>query len=79
MMKKKIFNSGDFVRIKDGTHDERMPISRMGHLLERNHTIQYYEKGEDKKLSKQWKVLMTNGVVLRFHEMFMEHVDGIKK
>tara|TARA_Y100001938_G_C8084266_1_gene430973 strand:- start:2182 stop:2403 length:222 start_codon:yes stop_codon:yes gene_type:complete len=72
---KKIFNSGDFVRIKEGTHDERMPTSRMGHLIERNITIQYWGKDKDKRQPKQWKVLMTNGVVLRFHEMFMEHVE----
>jgi hypothetical protein len=69
---KTIFKIGDFVRVKDTTHDERMPASRLGHILEEYKTIVHYE---DKKPvpTENWKVFMTNGNVLRFHEMFLEH------
>jgi hypothetical protein len=73
---KKMFKRGDFVRVKNTTHDERMPSSRMGHILREYKTIVHYK---DKKPAPtgSWMVFMTNGVVLRFHEMLLEHVkDG---
>jgi len=78
-MKKTIFKKGDFVRVKDTTHDRRMPPSRMGHIIEEYKTIVHHT---DKKPvpTDNWKVFMTNGIVLRFHEMFLEHVeDGIDR
>lgn len=74
MIMKKI-EVGDFVRVKDLTHDSRMPASRMGHIVEEYKTIIHYT---DKKPEPTgiWKVFMTNGEILRFHEMFLEHVDG---
>ena len=74
MIMKKI-EVGDFVRVSDLTHDARMPTSRMGHIVEEYKTIVHYT---DKKPAPTgiWKVFMTNGEILRFHEMFLEHVDG---
>lgn len=71
---REMFKKGDFVRVKDTTHDERMPISRLGHILEEYETIVHYK---DKKpvSTENWKVFMTNGIILRFHEMFLEHVE----
>jgi hypothetical protein len=72
-----IFKKGDFVRVKDTTHDSRMPFSRLGHILEEYKTVVHYT---DKKpvSTDSWMVFMTNGIVLRFHEMFLEHAkDGI--
>ena len=71
----KIFNKGDFVRVTENTHDERMPASRMGHIVDEYKTIVHYT---DKKPEPTgiWKVFMTNGEVLRFHEMFLEKVDA---
>ena len=74
-MKKKIFNNGDFVRIKDGTHDEHMPVSRMGHIIGSYNTIEFYKKGKHENPPMRWKVFMTNGKILTFHEMFLEHVE----
>ena len=72
---KMIFEIGDFVRVSQTTHDSRMPASRMGHIVEEYKTIIHYT---DKKPEPTgiWKVFMTNGEVLRFHEMFLEKVDG---
>ena len=74
-MKKTIFKKGDFVRVKDTTHDSRMPATRLGHILDEYITIVHYT---DKKPvpTESWMVFMTNGVVLRFHEMFLEHVEN---
>ena len=71
---KMMFEKGDFVRVKENTYDERMPASRLGHVLEEYKTIVHYT---DKKPEPTgvWKVFMTNGEVLRFHEMFLEKVD----
>jgi hypothetical protein len=37
-----IFKKGDFVRVKDTTHDSRMPFSRLGHILEEYKTVVHY-------------------------------------
>jgi len=68
------FKKGDFVRVKDTTHDSRMPASRLGHILEEYKTIVHYT---DKKpvSTDSWMIFMTNGIILRFHEMFLEYVD----
>ena len=70
-----MFKKGDFVRVKDTTHDARMPLPRMGHILKEYETIVHYK---DKKPvpTGSWMVFMTNGVILRFHEMLLEYVDG---
>jgi len=80
-MTKKIFKKGDFVRVKDTTHDQRMPSSRMGHIIEEYKTIVHYA---DKKPvpTGSWMVFMTNGNILRFHEMLLEHAhvtDGTRE
>lgn len=74
MTMNKIFKKGDFVRISESTHDDRMPASRMGHLIERvSATVHYTDK--EPVATHIWSVYMTNGERLRFHEMFMEHVQ----
>ena len=73
-MMKKIFKKGDFVKINQSTHDDQMPKSRMGHLIESVHaTVHYSDKAP--QTTQVWHVLMTNGVQLKFHEMFMEHIE----
>ena len=71
---KMMFERGDFVRVNENTHDSRLPASRMGHIVGEYKTIVHYT---DKKPEPTgiWKVFMTNGEVLRFHEMFLEKVD----
>ena len=70
------FVIGDFVRIKDGTHQEGMPTSRMGHIQNYvSSTRLYNQKGVTVSHRDQYYVFMTNGVTLKFHEMFLEHVD----
>ena len=70
------FNKGDFVRINERTHDDRMPASRMGHLIERVSAAVHYSNREP-VVTHIWSVFMTNGQELRFHEMYMEHVDDV--
>ena len=67
----KNFKKGDFVRVSENTHDEDMPKSRLGHILEEYKTIVHYTNTE-KTGTGVWKVFMTNGKTLKFHEMFLE-------
>ena len=70
------FQIGDFVRVKDGTHQEGMPTSRMGHIRGfANGSRRYNDKGVTVVPTDQYKVYMTNGITLKFHEMFLELVD----
>ena len=70
------FKVGDFVRVKEGTHQEGMPTSRMGHIRGfANGSRRYNDKGVTVEPTDQYKVYMTNGVTLKFHEMFLELVD----
>ena len=73
-MEKNIFKIGDFVRIKDSTHDDRMPPSRMGHIIQADQKSVRYWEGPVQSHVWSWRVLMTNGIELTFHEMFLEHV-----
>jgi hypothetical protein len=68
------FKRGDFVRVNELTHEESIPRNRLGHILEEYKTIVHYT---DKKPVPTgiWKVFMTNGEILRFHEMFLEHAN----
>jgi hypothetical protein len=71
-----LFKVGDFVRVKEGTHQEGMPKSRMGHIKDyASSTRLYNDKGVTVSHRDQYYVFMTNGVTLKFHEMFLEHVD----
>ena len=70
------FKPGDFVRVKEGTWDEDMPASRMGHIQGyANGTRLYNNQGVTVQHRDQYYVYMTNGKTLKFHEMFLEHVD----
>ena len=74
---KKMFKKGDFVRVNNSTHDPSMPASRLGHILEEFKAIMHYTVQEPQSTGV-WKVLMANGKILRFHEMFLEKVDENK-
>ena len=70
------FAIGDFVRVKEGTHQEDMPSSRMGHVQSyASSTRLYNNQGVTVSHRDQYYVFMTNGVTLKFHEMFLELVD----
>ncbi len=70
------FKVGDFVRVKEGTHQEDMPASRMGHIRgHANGSRLYNDKGVTVQPIDQYNVFMTNGKMLKFHEMFLELVD----
>ena len=70
------FVIGDFVRVKEGTHQEDMPVSRMGHIQGYvSSTRLYNNQGVTVSHRDQYLVYMTNGKTLKFHEMFLEHVD----
>ena len=70
------FKIGDFVRVKDGTHQEDIPATRMGHIVDYAGASRLYnDKGVTVIPRDQYKVYMTNGTTLKFHEMFLELVD----
>jgi hypothetical protein len=70
------FKVGDFVRVKDGTHSEEMPASRMGHIQGYAGASRLYnDKGVTVMPTDQYNVYMTNGNTLKFHEMFLELVE----
>ena len=82
MMKPKIlkttpqFKVGDFVRVKDGTHQAGMPVTRMGHVQGcANGSRLYNDKGVTVQQTDQYYIYMTNGTTLKFHEMFLELVE----
>ena len=71
-----LFKVGDFVRVKAGTHQEEMPATRMGHIQGfANGSRLYNAQGVTVIPTDQYNVYMTNGKTLKFHEMFLEHVD----
>ena len=70
------FKVGDFVRVKPGTLDEDMPATRMGHIQGfANGSRLYNAQGVTVMPTDQYSVYMTNGAILKFHEMFLELVD----
>ena len=66
------FKVGDFARVKENTHDKQMPESRHRLIVERQ-TPRAYVKHTG--YTDIWAILMTNGNILRFHEMFLEKVS----
>jgi len=66
-MEKSSFEIGDLVRIKEGTHQDDMPDSRVGLIIgvaharsdAERHTIYEVQMGE---------------LILKFHQMFLEHL-----
>ena len=66
------FKVGDLVRVKDSTNDQDIPESRCGLIMER-----YAPRPNEKHMryTDIWNVLLTNGSILRFHEMFLEKVS----
>jgi len=71
------FKVGDFVRVKEGTHQEDMPASRMGHIQGfANGSRRYNAQGVTVEPTDQYRVYMTNGKTFKFHEMFLELVEN---
>jgi hypothetical protein len=71
-MKRK-FKVGDMVRVKENTHDAAMPENRCGLIVSDGQPpSRLHERSE--AYTSIWRVLMTNGVTLKFHEMFLESV-----
>jgi hypothetical protein len=62
------FKVGDLVRVKDSTNDEKIPENRHGLVVDiRMPSLSGY--------THICNILMTNGSILRFHEMFLEKVE----
>ena len=71
-MKRK-FKVGDMVRVKENTHDKHMPESRCGLIVSDGEPpSRLHERSE--AYTHIWRILMTNGKTLKFHEMFLEQV-----
>ena len=66
------FKIGDLVMVKEGTHDEKMPDNRIGLIVEevRKPTGPGGDPGV--KFTAIYKLCMSNGITLNFHEMFLE-------
>ena len=68
-MEKNSFEIGDLVRIKEGTHQDDMPESRVGLIVgvaharsdAERHTIYEVQMGE---------------LILKFHQMFLEKLSA---
>ncbi len=70
------FKIGDFVRIKEGAHSDRMPKSRLGHVQGFAHIARLYnEEGVTTQQTDQYNIYMTNGEILKFHESYLELVE----
>jgi hypothetical protein len=67
---------GDLVVVLDGTHDARLPPSRTGLIVE---AICEKAWNEDKFSIGIFRVMMTNGELLKFHEMFLRKVEENEK
>ena len=67
---------GDLVRVKDGTHDPRMPDGRVGLVAKRIFTKKTTASGYPMKATLVFEVLFTNGECLNFHKMWLEKVSG---
>ena len=59
---------GDYVYIKDGTHDERMPAGRRDGLV-----VEIVGKRKDQAI-----VMFSNKAFLKFHIMFLKIQLGCK-
>jgi len=72
---RKTFKTGDFVRINERTHQDSIPASRLGHIVgeEIHEVVHYTNRGPVP--TGVWEVFMVNGVKLKVHEMFLEHVQ----
>jgi hypothetical protein len=69
------FKVGDLVVIKEGTHDMTMPESRMGLIIAEICKATGAPKNPSKKFTAIYKLWMTNGTTLNFHEMFLEKAE----
>lgn len=65
------FKVGDLVRVKAGTEDILMPDGRMGLIIEE---VLPPSQPNRAAFTSIWRIWMTNGSTLKFHEMFLEHV-----
>ena len=61
------FNIGDLVKIKDGTHQDTLPVHRTGMIVEVGETSKSYTKAYT-------IVFLGTDIHLKFHEMFLEHL-----
>ena len=66
-MGKNSFEIGDLVRIKEGTHQDDMPDSRVGLIVGVAHAR------SDAERNTIYEVQMGQ-LILKFHQMFLEHL-----
>ena len=66
-MEKSSFEIGDLVRIKEGTHQDDMPDSRVGLI------IGVSKARSDAERHNVYEVRMGESI-LKFHQMFLEHL-----
>ncbi len=70
------FKRGDLVRVLHGTEDARMPENRCGLVIEAVSDPAWNDDVFPVGIYKLW---MTNGQTLRFHEMFLERIETVNE
>jgi hypothetical protein len=70
------FKTGDLVRVLQGTDDARMPKNRCGLVIEAACDPAWNDESFPVGIYKLW---MTNGETLRFHEMFLERIERVNE
>ena len=67
---------GDLVRVLQGTDDARLPKNRCGLIMEAVAEPAWNDESYHIGIYKVW---MTNGETLRFHEMFLEKIERVNE
>ena len=75
-MSKAKLSVGDLVRVVETTHDPKLPPNRTGLIIEAIIEQAWNDLHAPVGI---WKVWMTNGETLRFHEMFLEKIENEEK
>ena len=70
------FKIGDLVRVLRGTDDARMPKNRCGLVIEAVEEPAWNDEVYPVGLYRIW---MTNGETLKFHEMFLEKIERVNE
>ena len=69
-----MFKIGDFVKVSLGTNQDGIPASRLGHIVEQVSALPHYTVDKPEPVDV-WKVYLTNGNIMQFHSMFLEHAE----
>ena len=69
------FKVGDLIIVKEGTHEDGMPESRMGLIISEWAERYGPDRNPRHKFTSIYNVQMLNGHQMKVHEMFLEIVQ----